>query len=241
MKVEVLGVKIDQINSPGVLSFINEKLVSGAPAQIATINPEFVLAAQKNQAFRQALNDCALATADGIGLIWAAEFLTGKKLTRVTGADLCRDLLTGQASTAKIFLLGGDAQTAEMVKNKFPEFVVGYDHGGFLLSNYKLENNQVIIDKIKSSGANLLLVAFGQVKQEMWLAKNLPAMPEVKVAIGIGGTFDFLSGKIKRAPKFMRASGLEWLYRLIQEPKRWKRIYNAVVKFPILVIKEKMK
>jgi N-acetylglucosaminyldiphosphoundecaprenol N-acetyl-beta-D-mannosaminyltransferase len=98
-----------------------------------------------------------------------------------------------------------------------------------------------VIKKINDSGANILLVAFGQVKQEIWIKDNLPLMPSVKVGIGIGGTFDYLTGKIKRPPAWLRRVGLEWSYRLIIMPSRAGRIYNATVKFTWLVLKEKLK
>jgi len=243
MKAEIFGVSISNTNIADALEQINEMLSGNAGNLIATVNPEFVLAAQKNEDFKRVLNNAAIATADGAGIVWAGKLLKKTKFSRVTGVDLCLELLKGKCPEARIFLLGGKEGVVDAVRSKYPDaWIVGAESGGDLIeANWELEDNQDIISKINASGANLLLVAFGQVKQEMWLAKNLDKLPNIRIAIGIGGTFDYLSGKIKRAPKFMRAGGLEWLYRLIQEPKRWKRIYNAVVKFPILVIKEKIK
>ena len=129
------------------------------------------------------------------------------------------------------------------MKDKYPEAqIVGAEDGGKLKSGeWVLEENNKVIENINNSGANLLLVAFGQVRQEMWIDKNLPLMPGVKVAIGIGGTFDFLSGQIKRAPKWMRSLGLEWLFRLIKQPSRIGRIWNAVIVFGWKVLREKMR
>jgi len=96
-----------------------------------------------------------------------------------------------------------------------------------------------IIQAVNTSGAKLLLVAYGAPKQDLWIAKHLSKMPTVRVAIGVGGTFDFLSGTIKRAPRWLRSLGLEWLWRLILQPWRIKRIWTAVVIFPMLVLMSK--
>lgn len=243
MSVEILGVNISNINIAETLEQINEMLSGTTGNLIATVNPEFVLAAQKNIEFKIVLNSAAIAIADGTGIIWAGKLLKKTKLTRVTGVDLCLELLKGKCPEAKIFLLGGASGVADAVKAKYPDaWIVGAESGGELIeANWELEDNQAVVDRINKSGANLLLVAFGQVRQEMWIAKNLDKLPNIRVAIGIGGSFDFLSGKIKRAPKLLRALGLEWLYRLIKEPKRWRRIYDATIKFPLLIMKEKFK
>lgn len=243
MKVEILGVNISNITIAETLEQINEMLSGSEGNLIATVNPEFVLASQKDIEFKNVLNSAAIATADGTGIIWAGKLLKKIKLIRVTGVDLCLELLKGKCPEAKIFLLGGASGVAETVKAKYPDtWIVGAESGGELVeATWELEDNQAVIDQINSSGANLLLVAFGQVRQEMWIAKNLDKLQNIRVAIGIGGTFDYLSGKIKRAPQFLRAIGLEWLFRLIKEPKRWRRIWNATVKFPLLIMKEKFK
>jgi N-acetylglucosaminyldiphosphoundecaprenol N-acetyl-beta-D-mannosaminyltransferase len=162
-------------------------------------------------------------------------------LERVTGVDLTLELLSGKCPQAQIYLLGGAPGVAEAVKIKYArENIVSAEDGGKLLgNNNELENNQAILDRINNSGANILLVAFGQIKQEMWLAENLPKLPNIKIAIGVGGTFDYLSGRAKRPPQWLRNLGLEWLYRLIKEPKRWKRIWNATAVFSWLVFRKK--
>lgn len=240
MKADILGVKIDQVDFDSVLTLIKSWVKEEEQKTIVTINPEFLVATKQNEEFKRILNSADLATCDGFGLSLAGLFLHGIRMPRVTGSDLSRQLLNDPE--LKIFLLGStDAVLAEM-NNKFVQGnIVGSDSGGRLAGNYELENNSAVIEKIKASGANLLLVAFGQIKQEIWIHKNLKSMPNIKVAIGVGGTFDFLSGKIKRAPKWMRNLGLEWLYRLAKEPKRLRRIWQATIVFSYYILKEKLK
>ncbi|MFA6526195.1 MAG: WecB/TagA/CpsF family glycosyltransferase [Candidatus Buchananbacteria bacterium] len=240
MSVEILGVKTDKIDLPGALLQIFNYLKRPGQNLIVTVNPEFILEAQKNVEFRNALNSARLSTADGVGLIFAARILKNEKLFRVTGVDLTRSLLTN-CSDAKIYLLGGAEGVAKAVRKRYPEVrIVGAESGGKLKTEkWELEDNEAVIKRINDSGANLLLVAFGQVKQELWIKANLANMPNIKVAIGIGGTFDFLAGRMRRAPKWMRQLGLEWLYRLIKEPRRWKRIWRAVVVFPLTILLKK--
>jgi N-acetylglucosaminyldiphosphoundecaprenol N-acetyl-beta-D-mannosaminyltransferase len=132
--------------------------------------------------------------------------------------------------------------SAEALMTKYPQAVVGADSQVILQKDYlSLENNAKILAEINQVGAKILLVAFGQVKQETWIAENLKNLPNIKVAIGVGGTFDYLAGQVKRAPSWMRSLGLEWLFRLIMEPQRIGRIWNATVGFSWLVLREKMR
>ena len=241
--MRLLGVKIDEINEQQVLAKIGEWLSASTGHQLATVNPEFLVAASSNPEFKRLLNATALNTCDGFGLTLMARLLYGKKLPRVTGSDLSRKLLEGAVPTAKIYLLGGAPGVANAVRTNFVfGNIAGAEDGGKISADGKtLEDNGAVLARINSSGANILLVAFGQVKQEAWIAESLPWLPGIKVAIGVGGTFDFLAGRVARAPKWLRAIGLEWLYRLIKEPKRFGRIWRATAVFSWLAVKEKLK
>lgn len=141
----------------------------------------------------------------------------------------------------KIFLLGGENGIGKITRikliKKYSKIKIVGTHSG---NGTKKEDKQ-IIDKINKSEADLLFVAYGAPKQEKWIYRNLKLLKSVKVAIGVGGSFDFISEKVKRAPKIMRKLNLEWLYRLIKNPKRIKRIINASIVFPIKVLKKKLK
>lgn len=228
MAINILGVRIDNISLEESLKKIDDFLNSPGQYYITTVNPEFIVEAQKNEKFKEVLNGSSLSICDGFGLV----LVTGGKLKRVTGVDLSAEILKGKITSSKIFLLGGAGDSVKALMAKYPQTVLGAATGGIVnKNNWLLDNNEIIVSKIKASGANTLFVGFGQVKQEMWLSRNLDKLPNVKVAIGVGGTFDYLSGNIKRAPKFLRSIGLEWLFRLFTQPKRIGRIFNATIKF----------
>jgi N-acetylglucosaminyldiphosphoundecaprenol N-acetyl-beta-D-mannosaminyltransferase len=224
---EILGVKIDRIDLKGAVDKVAELVGSDKQGYVTTVNPEFLVAADSNSQFKQVLNKASLAICDGIGIVLAS----GGKLIRVTGVELSSALLADKRF--KIFVLGGSAKN---LPEKNQGNIVGSAEGGEVdEQNWLLSDNSSIINQVNGSGANVLLVGFGQVKQEMWIYNNLSKMPGVKVAIGVGGTFDYLSGKVKRAPKLVRVLGLEWLFRLLTQPRRIGRIFNATFKFLWLV------
>ncbi len=154
----------------------------------------------------------------------------------MTGVDLFLSIC--QKTDKKIFLLGAAPGIAEETKKKleekFPEIQISGTHAG---SPHPTESAE-IVSKINKSGAEILFVAYGAPAQEKWIYNNLKKLNTVKIATGIGGAFDFIAGKKQRAPQWMQNLGLEWLYRLKQEPKRIKRIINATIKFPLTVFKK---
>src|SRR5690606_22892580 len=150
----------------------------------------------------------------------------------VTGTDIMQKICRDALPSARIFLLGAAPGVAQKAKNKLQQqytcTMVGVDAGAAHPDEY--HRLRAVINTAKP---DILFVAFGAPKQEIWLARNPPHLNTTKVAIGVGGAFDFISGHIPRAPKLMRKLGLEWLFRLFYQPSRVKRIYNATIKFPI--------
>jgi N-acetylglucosaminyldiphosphoundecaprenol N-acetyl-beta-D-mannosaminyltransferase len=222
----------------------------------ATPNPEICLAAQKDKGFKKLLHQTQLSLADGFGILWAARYTSGKSsllrwiwtlLTpgktlkdsplpeRVTGSDVVREL-TSKHKDLKYFLLGASQEVNEKLTKKLRK------QGVDVVGNYSGTDSEklepIIRSMIDASEAQVLFVAFGAPRQERWIDRNLKELKTVKVAMGIGGAFDFLAGKRKRAPKWMQRWGLEWLFRLIIEPRRVKRIFNATVVFPVKVYLE---
>lgn len=241
-QVELLGVQIDNLSLQEVLEKVNRFLSSKNQHFIVTPNPEFLVAASKDKNFKEILNYADVAVADGIGLTKAAKFL-GQTLQRVTGVDLVWSIseLAEENNWSIYFLGGGEmvaAQTAEVLRRDFPNLkTAGAESGGQIAD--PSQTDQDLIDRIKNSKPKILFVAFGQIKQEKWIFKHLDQLPSVKLAIGVGGTFDYISSAVPRAPKFLRQLGLEWLFRLIQQPSRGKRIFDAVIIFPLLILKNK--
>jgi len=235
--MNILGIRIDNLSKTESLMKIEQFLYSDKQNILTTPNPEFLVAAGKDEEFKNILNKADLSLADGFGLVLAAKRQGEPLKERVAGSDLIWDIARlANEKNKSIFLLGGKDNvaelTAEKLKQKFPGLKI-HGFGGGELSPEK-ENKEEIAE-INKFAPDILFVAMNFVKQEKWIYKNLEKMPSVKLAAGLGGTFDFISGKAKRAPKFMRHIGLEWLWRLILEPWRWKRIYNAVFKFSWLV------
>ncbi|MDP3245104.1 MAG: WecB/TagA/CpsF family glycosyltransferase [bacterium] len=245
--MQILDVKIDNLSRLEAVVAVEKFLTDGQQHLITTPNPEIILAARADKEFKNILNQADLNLPDGFGLILASYLLGQPLKQQICGSDFIFDLAAlAEKENKKIFLLGGEDEIAkragETLLKKFPRLqIVGAEQGiQPLTTHYSLQTNpamnETLLIRINAVQPDILLVAFGQIKQEKWLAQNLAKMPSVKVAMGVGGTFDFLAGKIARAPLFLRQIGLEWLWRLLKEPKRAKRIFRAVIQFPVLVI-----
>ncbi len=220
MQVNVLGVKIDDIPQEEATQKIINWVRIGGKHYVVTPNPEFIVAAQTDSEFKEIINKSDLSIPDGIGLR-----LTGKVQNRVTGTDLMFALIEVAAQNGfSVGLLGGKNNVAqrssEVLKQKYPSLIITLaQEGGEVAFD---GNAQTSLSVGYMPPTDILFVAFGHGKQEKWIAQNLPAIP-VKVAMGVGGAFDYISGNVPRAPKFLRSIGLEWLFRLILQPWRIKR------------------
>lgn len=203
---------------------------------VVTPNPEFILLARHDQEFAQLLNQADLALLDGVGLEYAVAALTNSYLEhRHTGVDTVDRLVkTGERAA----FIGGRPEVTkkaiEILKNKYPNTdIVMIDPGEVSTSG---SPTQLVIEELCQKAPKILAVALGQGKQERFIAKILPQLPNVRIAIGIGGALDMIAGLKPRAPRLMRQIGLEWLWRLFIEPKRCFRIFRAVIVFPALVV-----
>jgi len=208
---------------------------------IATPNPEILLEARKNEPFRKILNQTDLNIADGFGIILASWVNKTPLKERLTGTDFMQIICQHAPKETKIFLLGAAPGIAEKTKKELEKRFANIQVVGTCSGSPALEEENHLRQLINKSGAEILFVAFGAPKQEIWIARNLPHLTNIKIAMGVGGAFDFISGTIKRAPTWMRKLGLEWLYRLIKQPSRIGRIFNATIKFPLVFIGSKLK
>lgn len=226
-KVNFLGLDLVSASYNEVLSEIFIYLTADFKETrfVFTPNNEIYVEASQNSKFKEALQSAWLNLPDSTGV----KLASGVK-QRLTGVDMTMRFLA-QNKDFKVFLLGGADGVAKEVASRY-ENIVGYSSAP--------ASDVGLVDEIVSSGAEVLFVAFGAPKQELWLAENVAKLKGVKLAFGVGGTFDFIVGKQKRAPWVMRKLGLEWLFRFYKNPKRAKRMYNALVKFPILVMKNKV-
>jgi N-acetylglucosaminyldiphosphoundecaprenol N-acetyl-beta-D-mannosaminyltransferase len=236
--VRILGVRIHRITMDQTLAVVESMIDRRDPQQIVTVNPEFVMTALKNDAFRNTLNNAALAVPDGIGVVLASRLTSTPITTRVTGVDLVEGI-AGIASRKKLrlFFLGAMPGVAEQAAirllNRHPGFVIAGCYAG----SPKPNEEDDICRRILATSPDVLFVAYGAPNQDLWIARNLKRL-NVPVAIGIGGTFDFIAGMAKRAPGWVQSMGMEWLHRLVSEPKRWRRML-ALPKFAALVVKDK--
>lgn len=243
-KLEILNIKIDNLSPQEILRKCDDFLLSGNQHYITTVNPEFIVAAKTDEEFKKILNFSDLAVADGVGLVYAAK-LFGEKLKRNTGVDLMINLCEfAEQKNCSVYFLGGEetiaAQAAELLKNNFPKLIISGAESGGEIINPK-DDDEELLTRINDNKPDIIFVALGQIKQEKWIYYHLDKMPSVKIAVGVGGSFDYISGQISRAPLFMRKAGLEWLYRLILQPSRIRRIINATVIFPWLILKDYFK
>ena len=229
--MEILGVRTDNLTKRKVLEKIESFLEDDIQRYIVTPNSEFLVRAQEDEKFRKILNESDLAVPDGIGLVFASWYLGDPLKKRFTGVDLmeqiCREAVQKKW---QILLVGGEEGIAQKTAEVLRE-----NYSGLLIE----EINDLEFDKYSTEQPSVLFVALGAPKQEKWIARNFKKNPSINLAIGVGGAFDFISGNVKRAPKFLRYIGMEWAWRLSIQPWRAKRIFNAVVVFPWLVVRGK--
>ena len=240
--VYILGVKVHSTSIDEVLMLFkpghDEKGIF-----IATPNPEIILAAQKDKKLLKALNSADLCIADGVGLkLYGLSVIKGRKL-------MIELFNLAQNYKKRVFLLGSTPKTISKSLKKFKEaypnaIVAGF--AGPLLDNQALpvsesdrKLNLEALDKINKFKPDLLFVALGHPKQEKWVYKNLPKL-DVGCVMVVGGALDYYAGVVPKAPSLFENLGLEWLWRVINDPSRLGRILNATVVFPLMVLKEKL-
>ena len=239
-RLEILGVGIDKLTGQEALQQIGAFIASGQPHQIVTANAEIIYQASKNEKMRSVINKAQMVTADGSGVVWASRQLGQPLPQRVTGIDLVNGICEQSAKEKwKIYILGsapGVAATAAVnIRDKFPGCnIIGTHHGYF----HAKEEKQILAE-LEQLQPDVLFVALGAPKQEYWIAEHMEQL-QIPVAMGIGGSMDVLSGNVKRAPKWMQKMSLEWLYRLIIQPTRFKRML-ALPKFMLAVKKQAKK
>lgn len=238
--VAILGVPIDDLSQEEVMQRLDEFVASGRFHQVATANTDFLINAQRDPELMTILRTADMVVPDGMPLVVASRWLRSGLRERVTGADLVPNLAKRAAEKGyRVFLLGGKPEVAKTAAERLAAQNPGLQIVGCVSPPVKhvVEmDHEVLLAEIEAARPDILFVAFGNPKQEKWIHLNRSRLA-VPVCIGIGGTFDFLAGHIRRAPAWMQSSGLEWLYRLLQEPKRlWKRYSTDVVHFSRLIV-----
>jgi N-acetylglucosaminyldiphosphoundecaprenol N-acetyl-beta-D-mannosaminyltransferase len=222
--VDVLGVRVDDVTYPEALQFLLAAIRARSPHVVTTPNPEFVMLARADPVFRAALARAALNIPDGIGLVLAARLAGDRLREHVQGTDLVLMLAAESARAGhRWFLLGGHdavaARAADALRAQFPGLqVVGAEPG----SPWSSDDPETRRRIAAAQPVDVLLVAYGAPKQELWLDRNLAALG-IPVGIGVGGVFNYLAGVAPRAPRWVRRLHFEWLHRLLTQPWRWRR------------------
>jgi len=253
---KIIGINIDIVTFDKALELIESYIKEPKFHLITTTNPEFILEAQSDQHFKEILNHADLSLPDGVGVLMASSylnhaaqtkpgllrplklFLTGLKVgfleklpERIGGADFFNQLIgLANSGSLRIGLLGGEEYSGknvcDLVKTKLTA-----QHPDLKIVYCSREPS----DEAFTTPIDFLFVAFGHPKQEKWLWENKDRLSKVKIGMGVGGTFDFIVGKRRRAPELVQRIKLEWLWRFFSEPSRFRRIFNAYPRFPLKV------
>lgn len=236
----ILGCRLDALDAAGATDAILRFAREGTGAQVVTLGTEMVVHAQRDARYREVVNGCALSLCDTVGLLAVARSRGADLHDRVTGVELLEQLCARAAGEGlSVFLFGGapgiaDRAAAEL-QRRYPGLRVAGTRNGF----FNAAESPHIAQQIRASGAQLLFVGLGFPKQEFWLAEYLRETG-CGAGIGVGGSFDVISGNARRAPEQWRKLGLEWLYRLLKEPHRWRR-QLALPHFVLLVAGESVR
>jgi N-acetylglucosaminyldiphosphoundecaprenol N-acetyl-beta-D-mannosaminyltransferase len=241
--MSILGVSFRPTTKERLLETITKHLDDHSFAEIFSFNPEILVTAQNNKQFRETLDNAELKIIDGVGLVLAGKILGISVGERITGADLMVDLLKiADEKNLKVLILGGFGSVAQDLSNKLKckyrraqfEGLIGYQS----IKSPSSKEERKVQAVLKEFKPDLIFVAFGAPAQEFWV-ENHKQFLKHSVCMTVGGAVDFLAGKVNRAPLWMRKIGLEWLYRLIVQPWRWKRQLQ-LISFIKLVLREKL-
>jgi len=249
--VFILGVPVHDVTLDQACEIAERFIAQGGAHQIATVNPEFIMAARRDAGFMHVLSQTALNVPDGIGVLWAARRAGHALHERVAGVELL-DGLCAMASTHRwrAFFLGAQPGVAERAAAamalKYPGLIIA----GTFAGSPRAAEQAAIVERLRQAQPQLVFVAYGAPQQDLWLSQVLPLLgpaaptqvgSETGVCgVGVGGAFDFIAGVQTRAPEWLRQAGLEWFYRLMREPRRWRR-QMALVRFVLATLAAMLK
>jgi N-acetylglucosaminyldiphosphoundecaprenol N-acetyl-beta-D-mannosaminyltransferase len=230
---KVMDIDVTTLNYSGLIKEINSIIEENKKANIVAVNPEKFIAMENNPELRRLISQATFKIPDGIGVILASKIKGGSIQSRITGVDLLEEVLKlANLNKYKIFLYGGKENVVrgatDVISVKYPHAqIVGFSDG------YE-KDQEKLIKNINDSGAQIIFVALGSPKQELWIEENMSRL-HTNIYQGVGGSFDVISGNVQRAPEMFRKAGLEWLYRLTTQPSRFRR-QLALPKFLVKVM-----
>ncbi len=238
-RVKLFGCPIDNLSMEETLERIERYIKEATPHQHVSINVHKVVSFQRDPQLRETLQECALASADGQPIVWASRLLGKPLKARIAGIDLMQHAVELAARKGyTVYFLGARPEVLQKVvehhQTKFPSLrIAGFSHG-----YWSSAQERAVVQAISEAKPDILLVAMGSPRKELFLRKYVHTM-QVPFAMGVGGSFDVLAGKTRRAPLWVQRAGLEWLWRVAQEPGRlWSRYFVDGVVFPVLILKE---
>ena len=239
-RIQFLDTDMDVASMDETINWIDQRIESRLFTQHVVVNVAKLVNMRRDSLLRRSVINCDLINIDGMGVVWGARLLGINIPERVSGIDLFHELLAlAERKDYPVFFLGAHQEVVEkavsVLQQQYPSLqIAGFHHG------YFWENEETVVDTVRSSGARLLFVAISSPKKEKFIDRWQDQLG-VDFVMGVGGTFDVVAGKVKRAPLWMQRNGLEWLYRVIQEPGRmWKRYLVTNSKFALLLLKEKI-
>ncbi len=243
-RVAIFGVPFDDLSVDEAISLMMGWIAAEPDRlhQVVTANPEFLVASRRDARFRRVLQSADLATPDGVGVLIGSRILGRPIRHRVTGVDLVEGLAARHDVRMQLFLLGAApgiaAKAAEELRWRFPGLAIA----GVWEGSPRSQDFAEILRQIRTARPNVLLVAYGAPRQDVWIDehRNELAACGIVIAIGVGGTLDYLAGAVPRAPRWVRRFGFEWLFRLIRQPWRWRR-QLALPLFALLIIGERLR
>lgn len=237
---ELFGTQVHALGMKEVLAWTRDRIASRTPGYVVTLNGALLVLAARDPSLRALVNDAALVTADGIGVVGAARILGVDLAERVAGIDLSV-ALCGQAEAEghRVFLLGGRPGVAEEAAGElcrgFPRLVIAGTHHGY----FGPDEEEGVCACVREGRPDLLFVAFGAPLQERWMRK-WSAVLGVPVSVGVGGSLDVLAGRVPRAPAWAQRAGLEWLWRVLREPRRW-RVVRTIPPLFLMALRERLR
>ena len=239
-RVEIMGVPVDCVDMAGALAFVDSLVAGDRPGAVLAVNPEKVMHAAGSPDLLRCLRQAALLIPDGIGVVWALRAFGGRAVQRVPGAELMPAICELAARKGyTVFLYGArpdvNAAACTELRRAYPGIRIVGARDGYVTP----EEMPGLVREINRLAPQILFVALGSPRQELWMEEFLPVL-DVRVCQGVGGTFDVIAGRVKRAPLWFRRHNLEWFYRLLTDPRRAIR-QVALPKFVYQLLKARLR
>ena len=236
--VPIFGIHVSKWGMDDTVKYLTEVITSRTPHQVITANPIMIMAALKSETYMSVMQHAEFIVPDGTGVVWAARVGGQPVQERVAGYDLLHELMrTGENYRWRVYLLGSTAEVIKATASRLQEQYLGVEIVGYHDGFFGPEEDEAVVERIRATSPDILFVARSAETQEPWIAKH-KAQLAVPVMMGVGGSFDIISGKTKRAPVIFQKLRLEWLYRLLSEPTRYRRML-ALPQFVVKVLRDR--